>query len=114
MPTAAAGAQNGGSPPAPVINPNALDMRGTGTFGSGSAPAAGEQVVVTFGNPFTCSDPPVVLVTDTNGNLVGLGALGAVLLGSSGAWTGFSLRTALAPAAGQANSFYGFGWHAIG
>lgn len=93
-PTAAAGANNGGSPPAPGVA--GVDTHGTVTFGSGSAPAAGAQVVVTFAAPRPNDHPDVVLGAGNDATQpLGLEATGITA-------NGFTISTHAAPAAAQA------------
>jgi hypothetical protein len=107
-PTAVAGANNGGSPPAPVMAIDSFDGRGTLTFGSGTVPAAGAQCVVTFVTPRDANRLPVVLLTATT---PALAALGIAVTGLSA--TGFTISTATAPTASQANTTYGVSWHLV-
>ncbi len=104
--TAAAGAQAGGSPPAPVIG-TSVDNGGLITFGTGSAPAAGELVTVTFGTTFV--SPKAVVVCPANTATQALG-----LYVSNLATTGFALRATSGPAASQANTVYSFSYVTVG
>src|SRR6059058_2146035 len=70
VPTAAAGANAGGSPPAPVVVAGSTDGRGRITAGTGSAPAAGSLVVVTFGTPYAVA--PFVQITPTTVGMANL------------------------------------------
>jgi hypothetical protein len=99
-PSAAAGANNGGSPPAPTVVAGSTDGRGSIQFGSGTAPAVGEQVVVTFAQPYTSA--PVVMLSGGNAATSALGALypGAV------STTGFTIRCATAPTASQSGTTF--------
>ena len=102
-PTAAAGANNGTSPPAPVVSTAAIDVRGNITFGSGATPAAGAQCVVTNNSGVAAElqgTPAVVLVPKNTATQ----ALGLYV--SSVANTGFTISTTSAPAASQANTVY--------
>ena len=110
-PAAAAGANAGGSPPAPVVATGCNDGAGTITFGTGSAPAAGVMVTVTFGHTWsvTGGGAPHIVVTPNNAVTQALG-LYAVRSGA----TGWNLSAANAPAAGQANTVYSFSYHVIG
>jgi hypothetical protein len=99
VPTAAAGANAGTSPPAPVIVAGSTDSRGAVTYGTGTSPAAGNEVVVTFGVPYA-SQPFVILqsqnaATETLQPYV-----------TSVSTTGFTIGFVSAPAASQANTVY--------
>lgn len=104
-PTAAAGANNGTTPPAPVIS--GTDLRGKVTFGSGTTPAAGAQVVVTFAAAYSAA-PTVVLTATTSAAQ----ALGPYV--SAVSTTSFTVSTTTAPAASQANTVYGLNFMALG
>jgi len=106
-PTAAAGANNGTTPPAPVVAASATDARGNITFGSGGSAAAGAQVGVTFANAYAAA--PVVMVVPRNDGTQQLG-----LYVSATSTTGFTLSTHGAPTASQANTTYSFDYVAIG
>jgi hypothetical protein len=105
-PSAAAGTNNGTSPPAPVVAATDNDVRGNITFGSGGSPAAGIQVAVTFAVPFSAA--PVVLIVAKNDATQVLG------LSVTTTATGFNLVTHSAPTASQANTVYSFDYHVIG
>ncbi len=105
VPTAAAGANAGTGPPAPVMNGNSDDDRGTVTFGSGTTPAAGAVVVVTFATPRDASRLPVVQITETT---TALAALQPAVTSITS--TGFTVSTASALAGSQANTVYGLAW----
>lgn len=112
-PTAAAGTAAGTGPPVPVMGAQALDMCGVTTFGTGTTPAAGQQVVVTFGTPYTTSAPLTILA---NGNTAATNALSELTVipqGIAGNWTGFAVNSLAAPAASQANTAYGIAWFVI-
>ena len=106
-PTAAAGANNGTSPPAPVVTAGSNDARGALTFGSGATPAAGAQSVVTFANPYLpvgAQEPlatPVVMLVALNTATQALG-----LYVSSLTPTGFTISATTAPAASQGNTTF--------
>lgn len=100
-PTAAAGAQAGTSPPAPVVSATANDKRGQITFGTGTGQSAGAMVVVTFNTPYATA--PIVLLTSVNAQTEAL-----QLCVSSVSTTGFTVSSNVAPAPSQANTFYGF------
>jgi hypothetical protein len=99
-PGAAAGANNGGSPPAPTVVTGSTDGRGSIQFGSGTTPAAGEQIVVTFAAAYAA--PPVVALSGGNAATSALGALypGAV------STTGFTIRCMTAPGASQGGTVF--------
>jgi hypothetical protein len=101
-PAAAAGADNGTTPPAPVVAAGSTDGRGSLTFGSGSAPAAGDQVVVTFASPY--ASKPVVTVVASNAAITKtvLGQLTPAEVST----TGFKVRSSAAPGVSQANTTY--------
>ena len=110
-PTAAAGSSAGGSPPAPVITPGSSDLRGNLTFGTGTTPAAGAQVVVTFGTPF--SSPlgqnalanPIVMLTPGNAATAVLDLCAITVT-----QTGFTISCNTAPTASQGNTTYSVNW----
>lgn len=106
-PAAAAGANNGTSPPAPVVAASSTDMRGSLTFGSGSTPAAGAQVAVTFATAYASA--PVVVISPGNDATA---VLTCSVTGVS--TTGFTLTTHTAPTGSQAATVYAFSWAAIG
>jgi hypothetical protein len=104
--TAAAGANAGTTPPAPVVT-GSTDVRGLITWGTGTGPAAGDMVDVTF--PTAWAAAPYVTVTPIN-------AATAALLPYVPATTttGFSINVQAAPAASQANTVYGVQFHVVG
>lgn len=106
-PTAAAGANAGSSPPAPVLSTAARDMAGMVTFGSGTGPAAGDQVDVTFATPYGVV--PVIVLTAMNDATAVL-----QLFISARSTSGFNVSTHGAPAATQGNTIYSLVWIAIG
>lgn len=101
--TAAAGANAGTSPPAPVVAASASDRRGTLTCGTGTGPAAGALVAVTFG--FAYQAAPIVTVVPLN---AATAALGTPYITTS--TTGFTINVPNAPSAGQANTVYAFAY----
>ncbi len=111
VPTAAAGGNAGGSPPAPVVTQGSTDLAGTITFGTGSTPAAGLLVTVTFGRAWVIPGGGAMHVVLTANNAV-TQALG--IWCSNKSPTAFSLSTANAPAGGQANTTYSFDYIAVG
>lgn len=106
-PAAAAGAQAGTSPPSPVVASGSNDTRGRITFGTGTSPAAGELVAVTFAQPYASA--PFVVVSPTNDTTSALAPSVA-----SVTTTGFSLFLATGPAGGAGNTVYGFAYVVLG
>lgn len=106
-PTAAAGANNGTSPPAPVVAASATDARGNITFGSGGSAAAGAQVGVTFATAYGAA--PIVVVNPHNDATQQLG-----LYVSATSTTGFTLSSHGAPTASQGNTTYSFDYLVLG
>jgi hypothetical protein len=106
-PTALAGSGAGTSPPAPVVTSGSNDARGNVTGGTGTSPAAGALIAVTFNQ--TYASPPTVNATPAN-------AASAALLPyvTSVTTTGFTIATQGAPAAAQANTTYSFNYQVIG
>jgi hypothetical protein len=103
--TAAAGAQAGTSPPAPVVAAGSTIIRGSLTCGTGSgSPATGLLVAVTFGS--TLPAIPNVLITPTTSAMA---ALYPVVTIASVSTTGFSV-TVTSPGTSQANTVYGVAW----
>lgn len=102
IPTAAAGANAGASPPAPVRT-GCTDISGKITFGTGTSPSAGEQAVITFFTAY--SSAPKVVLTPVN-------AASTVLnFHVTTTTTTFTVSCINAPAASQANTVYGFFYH---
>lgn len=101
-PAAAAGAQAGGSPPAPVVTAGDTDLRGSMTFGTGSTATAGAMVAVTFANAFGVA-PKAVQITPANAATAAL-QLYVTSIGT----TGFTVGCNSAPASSQANTVYAF------
>jgi hypothetical protein len=99
-PGAAAGANNGSSPPAPTVVAGSTDGRGSVQFGSGTTPAIGEQVVVTFSQPYGA--PPVVTLSGGNAATSALGALYPAAVDANG----FRVRCTVAPTASQGGSTF--------
>jgi hypothetical protein len=107
-PTAAAGANAGTSPPAPVMQPGSDDDRGSVTFGTGTTPAAGTVLTVTFATPKDPNRLPVVLCQETTSAMAGIDFATVVTA------TGFSIVTNTRNlAASQANTVYGLSWVTI-
>lgn len=105
-PTAAAGSNAGTGPPAPVVTGGASDTRGNITFGTGTTPAAGNMVVVTFGQAFVTA--PLVLVSANNALTEALNPCVTAI-----STTQFTLTAGVAPAASQANTVYSFTWYVM-
>ncbi len=104
IPIVAAQVANGTTPPAPVIVTGTNDNRGNITFGSGATPAAGAQIVVTFGKPFTTTIPTINLTPTTAATI----ALGLYI--SARTLTSFTVAAATAPTASQAATIYGLAY----
>lgn len=104
--TAVAGANAGTTPPTPVLT-LCNDIAGKITFGTGTTPAAGAQVVVTFAKAFT--NAPVVVLTPINSATTSLN-----LYVSATSTTNFTVSCVTAPSASQSNTTYGFNYHVMG
>lgn len=102
VPTAAAGANAGSSPPAPVKT-NCSDVSGKITFGTGTTPAAGAQAVITFNTAYATA--PTVVLTPINPTSAALNLYVATTT------TTFTVSCVNAPSASQANTVYGFFYH---
>lgn len=102
---AAAGANAGASPPAPVVT-RATDLSGTCTFGTGTLPAAGAQVVVTFASAY--ANAPSVVIVPNNSLTAALTLYVTILAGS------FTVNCVNAPAASQGNTTYSFTYQVQG
>lgn len=107
-PAMAAGANAGGSPPAPVVDSSSSDMRGGCTFGTGATPAAGAQVVVTLTAAAAFGAAPQVMLEERNSATKSLG-----LYVTNVTTTSFTINALNAPAASQANNTYSVGYVAI-
>lgn len=110
-PTAVAGSGAGTSPPAPVVTTGSLDNAGKITFGTGSAPAGGVLVAVTFATPWVIPGggaPHIVAVAANSATA----ALQIIISGESP--TGFNISTVTTPAAGQANTVYAIHYVTVG
>lgn len=110
-PGATAGGNAGTSPPAPVVPQGTNDGSGVITFGTGTLPAAGVLVVVTFGKAWVVpgGGAPHVVVSPQNTVTQALG-----IFPSGISPTGFNLSSASAPAASQGNTVYSFAYHVFG
>lgn len=100
-PTFAAGANNGTTPPAPTAVAGSSDLKGKVQFGSGTTPAAGAQVVVTFSQAYRTA-PVSVMLTGGNAGTDALGALDAQSITA----TGFTIGCQTAPTASQGGTVY--------
>ena len=105
--TAAMQAGAGTSPPAAVVT-NTNDTNGTVTFGTGTTPAAGDQIRLTFAASFG-SAPKGVCITALNAATQALG-----LYVSAVTATTVTIAAANAPAASQANTVYSFSFIVLG
>jgi hypothetical protein len=104
VPTVAAGAGLGTSPPAPAISADSNDERGTVTFGSGTTPPGGALVTVTFVQPRDPNRLPRVMLQEST-----LAAAGVDLAVTSVTSTGFTVSSNTRNvAASQAAGTYGF------
>lgn len=99
VPTAVAGANAGATPPAPTVVANSTDTKGGVTFGTGTAPAAGNEVQINFGAAYAVI--PSVVITAAN---AATAALQPYL--ASTATGNFVVGFGVAPAASQANTVY--------
>ncbi len=108
---AAAGGNAGTGPPAPVVTTGSTDNSGLITFGTGTTPSAGVEVVITFAAPWVIpgGGAPAIVVSPVN---AATAALGVFVSGASP--TGFNLSCQNAPAASQGNTIYQFSYVAIG
>lgn len=97
--SAAAGANAGTSPPAPVVPSTNSDSRGSVTFGTGTTPAAGDLCRVNYAN-YRGADPVRVMITP------GTSATAALNLYVTHDAGGFNIKSVNAPAASQANTTY--------
>jgi hypothetical protein len=102
--TAAAAAGAGTTPPAPVAGATATLARGSLTWGTGTATAAGSQVTVAFSA--TLPAVPVVVLAPTT---AAAGTLIPTVLATS--TTGFTVGCAVAPTVSQAASIFGVAWY---
>lgn len=108
---AAAGGNAGTGPPAPVVPAGSTDNSGVITFGTGTVPAAGVMLAVTFAVPWVIpgGGAPGVVLTPQNAATQALG-----LFASGVSPTGFNVSCANAPAASQGNTTYSVGYVVIG
>jgi hypothetical protein len=105
---AAAGANAGTSPPAPVLAAGSSDTAGNGTFGTGTTPAAGAQVGITFGTSYG-SYAPGVSVQPSNAAAAALGLYPSAVTG-----TGFTVSCTGTPTGSEPNTTYAFTYLAVG
>lgn len=110
-PGAAAGANAGTTPPAPVLTTGSNDGAGNVTFGTGTTPASGTMVQMTFNTAWVIpgGGAPHILVTAAN---AATAALGLYVSGMSP--TGFGVSCTTAPAASQGNTTYQFNYVVAG
>lgn len=109
VPTPAAGANNGGAPPAPTASGSSNGSKGVISFGSGTTPAAGEQVTVTYSDTTGYVVAPVVVPIALNAATQELG-----LYISESSATKFVVSCSKAPAASQTTGKYQFSYAAVG
>jgi hypothetical protein len=93
----------GTSPSAPVVASGASPIRGTVTFGTGTAPSPGSMVTLTFGS--TLGATPVVVLSGGNDATAAL-----TPFPTSVSTTGFTVSTHAVPAASQAGTAYSVNW----
>ena len=104
----AAGANNGGTAPKPTVA-GANGNKGVVKFGSGTTPAAGEQVTATFNDTTGYVAAPVVALTALNAATAELG-----LYLSEVSTTKFVVSCTKAPAESKAVGTYEFSYAAVG
>jgi hypothetical protein len=95
----------GTTPPAIVVRADSGDGRGHITFGSGTSPATGALITVTFATPYTGAGNgylPVIMIEETTAvtKLLYIHCINQSL-------TGFTIACQSAPSASQANTTYG-------
>lgn len=104
-PAAIAGKNAGVNPPEPILA-SCTDISGKVTFGTGTTPDAGVQVVVTFHAAF--ENAPAVVLTPINRE-------SAILkFHAASTATTFTVSCLGTPEANQDNATYGFFYHVIG
>ena len=110
-PNVVAGSNAGTGAPAPVVPQGTNDDSGLISFGTGTTPAAGVMVSVTFAT--ACVIPgggaPHIVLTEQN---TATRALSLLVTGVSP--TGFQVTAVNAPAASQGNTTYQFAYHVRG
>lgn len=99
--TAVVGAGAGTAPPAVVVVAGTTDKRGQMTWGTGTSPAAGNQVVVTFGSVQSSYGSMDIQAKNSVTQALGLYVVSATT-------SGFTVAAANAPAASQANTVFSF------
>lgn len=105
--SAAAAANAGTSPPAPAVTNGSIDQSGSLTFGTGTTPAAGVYVTVTFRCAFNYA--PQVMLTPLNSATAALNPY-VTTVGT----TSFQIGLATAAAASQGNTVYAVSWQTVG
>ena len=110
-PTVNAGGQAGTTPPAPVVPQGTNDDSGLISFGTGTTPAAGVMVAITFATAWVVpgGGAPHIVLTEQN---LATKNLGLFVTGTSP--TGFNVSCVNAPAASQGNTTYQFSYHVRG
>lgn len=103
-PSVAAGASAGGTPPGPVLAADSTNRAGNVTFGTGTAPSAGAQLVVTYSRAKYPANQQV-MITPKNAATAALNPYISAESASS-----FTVAFASAPAASQANTTYAIGF----
>jgi hypothetical protein len=103
VPTVVLGPGAGTGPPAPTVDPQSSDERGSVSFGSGTTPAAGVIFTLTFAAPRDPNRLPKVLLQEATSALAGVD-----LAVTSITATGFTVSTNTRNlAASQAAGTYG-------
>ena len=112
-PSLAAAAGLGTSPPAPVLLAGSNDCAGDITFGSGTSPAAGKLLEVTFSVTWNIlgGGNPHLIICPAN---AAAAALGLFINLAAVSASGFPVHCANAPAASQANTTYAFSYVVMG
>jgi hypothetical protein len=108
--TAASGSNAGSGAPVPVVQTNSTDVKGQITFGTGTGPTSGAQVVVTFVTTYSdfLTTAPFITITPINSTSATLN-----MYVSASSVTSFTISCNTAPASSQSNSTYGFNYHCI-
>lgn len=112
----AAGANNGTSPPTPTLGGGSRDTNGSISFGSGSSPAAGAQVVLTSGAGWSGVGitPAGGLGTLLQPLNAATAALGPWYCGWDSAGRVLTISSTNAPAASQTATTYSLSYAVIG
>lgn len=108
-PTLAAGSNNGTTPPVPQAISGANDARGKISFGSGTSPAIGNQVVVTFASGTAYVNTPTIFLEEQDSGTKALN-----LYPTNVTATGFTIASTVAPTASKANTFYNVAYRVEG